>query len=91
MKMRERRSCSKVKPWIYFLMELTIFTMIALIVVKMVEHYTSYHNTLLLGISIVAALLYKTRAIQRLERVLERTEEVRKVKVRERYRNIYAA
>ena len=89
--MRERRSCSKVKPWIYFLMELTIFTMIALIVVKMVEYYTSYHNTLLLGISIVAALLYKTKAIQRLERVLERTEEVRKVKVRERYRNIYAA
>ena len=85
----ERRSCSKVKPWIYFSMELTIFSMIATIITKAVSHYASYHNELLMGISIVALLLYKSRAIQRLEQVLERTEEVRRVKVIERYQNHY--
>jgi hypothetical protein len=87
--MKERRSCSKLKPWIYFLMELSIFVMISFIVTKIAEYYLSYHHGLLLGMVITSAMLYKTKAVERLERVLERTEEVRRVKVRERYQNYY--
>ena len=83
--MKERRTCSKVKPWLYFSMELTIFAAVAYIVSKIVEFYLSPHYTLVTGLAVVTLLLYRTRAIQRLERVLERTEEVRKVKVRQRY------
>ena len=73
------------------MMELSIFSMISFIVMKIIEYNTSYNNTLMPGIMIVVALLYKSRAVQRLERVLERTEEVRRVKVRERYRELYAS
>jgi len=88
--MKERRSCSKLKPWVYFLMELSIFSMISFIAIKVIESFTSYHQGILLGALIMGGLLYKTKAVQRLERVLERTEEVRRVKVRERYQKIYA-
>ena len=83
--MKERRTCSKVKPWLYFSMELSIFATVAFIISKIVELYVSPHYALVAGLAVVALLLYRTRAIQRLERVLERTEEVRKVKVRQRY------
>ena len=79
--MKERRSCSRLKPWIYFALEFLLFSMLAAIVAMMIGGKYGLYIALLL----VAALLYKTRAIQRLERVLERTEEVRIAKVRERY------
>jgi Na+-transporting methylmalonyl-CoA/oxaloacetate decarboxylase beta subunit len=86
--MQERRSCSKLKPWIYFLMELLIFSMISFIMVKLVEYYLAYNHGVLLGMLMVGLMLYKTRAVERLEHVLERTEEVRRVKIRQRYEDV---
>ncbi len=88
--MKERRSCSKIKPWIYFGMEMVLFITVAMIVAKVVEFYVSAHYGLIAGVFTTAVLLYKTKAVTRLERVLERTEEVRKTKVRERYESRYA-
>jgi c-di-AMP phosphodiesterase-like protein len=86
--MKERRTCSKFKPWLYFSMELILFITIAFILSKVVGLYVSSHFYLLTGIAVVAYLLYHTQAIQRLERVLERTNDVRKVKLRERYEDV---
>ena len=55
--MQERRTCSKVKPWLYFLIKLVIYLSIA------------------------------TMIIFYFERVLKRTDSVRKVKVKERYKD----
>jgi hypothetical protein len=71
-------------------MELTIFSMLSLIITRAIDCYTPLHQNIVIGISIVALFLYKSKAIQRLERVLERTEEVRRVKVMERYQNQYS-
>ncbi len=88
--MKERRSCSKLKPWLYFTLELVLFATIALIVYRVVHLYVSPHFSEMAGIFTITVLLYRTKAIQRLERVLERTEEVRRTKVRERYETLYA-
>jgi len=85
-KMKERRTCSRLKPWIYFLMELTLFGIISLATAKIITIYTSSY-ALLSGLTVMALLLYKSKAMQRLEFVLHRTEEIRKVKVRQKYRN----
>ena len=82
--MKERRSCSKVKPWLYFSLELLLFVMIGSIIALMVGGKYGVYA----GILLIFAMLYKTRAVQRLERVLERTEEVRRAKVRERYEEL---
>ena len=84
--MEERRSCSKIKPWLYFFMELLLFATIAFIVSKVAGLYISARLSLLAGIAVVLYLLYYTKAIQRLERVLKRTNDVRKAKLRERYK-----
>jgi len=77
----ERRSCSKLKPWIYFSMEMTIFMMAGYIIMRLVgEPYGQG-----VGVLFVIGMTYKTRAVQRLERVLERTEEVRRVKIIAKY------
>ena len=77
----ERRSCSKLKPWIYFMMEMTLFVMIGYIVMRIVGgEYGA-----MAGALIVIGMTYKTRAVQRLERVLERTEEVRRAKIIAKY------
>jgi hypothetical protein len=71
-------------------MELTIFSMLSLIMTRVIVSYTPIHqNMLLIGIILMILFLYKSKAIQRLERVLERTEEIRRVKVLERYQSQY--
>ena len=79
--MAERRTCSRVKPWIYFLMELTIFVTLGAMIVAYVDSNLGFPIALIF----VAALIYKTRSFQRLEKVLERTRAVRKSKIQEKY------
>jgi len=79
--MEERRSCSRIKPWIYFGLELTIFMILG----AMVGVFVGGKLALPTAIGFVVAALYKTQAVQRLERVLERTEEVRVARIRQKY------
>jgi len=77
----ERRSCSRIKPWIYFFLELSIYLALGATIGLLIGGEMSVPATLLF----VVLALYKTKSIQRLNRVLDRTEEVRKRKIRERY------
>jgi len=77
----ERRSCSKVKPWIYFLLELTIYSSFGAVIGMLVGG----HFALPAAVIVIVLALYKTKAISRLERVLERTDDVRKTKIKQRY------
>jgi uncharacterized membrane protein len=79
--MQERRSCSKIKPWIYFFLELGIYIALGAMVGLLIGGEMSVPVTLLF----VVLALYKTKSVQRLNRVLDRTEEVRKRKIKERY------
>ena len=79
--MEERRTCSKVKPWIYFLMELVIYFSIATIII----FYFGRDMGIPLSLFFVGGIIYYTKSFQRLERILKRTDDVRQVKVKERY------
>ena len=79
--MAERRSCSRIKPWIYFLMELTIFVSIGAMIIAYMGNKVGFP----LALIFVAGLIYKTKSFQRLENVLERTRAVRKSKIQEKY------
>ena len=79
--MEERRTCSKVKPWLYFLMELVIYLSIA----TMIIFYFGRDLGIPLSLLFVGGIIYYTKSFQRLERILKRTDDVRQVKVKERY------
>jgi len=81
--MEERRTCSKVKPWLYFLMELVIYLSIA----TMIIFYFGRDLGIPLSLLFVGGIIYYTKSFQRLERVLRRTHTLRKVKVKERYKD----
>lgn len=65
------------------MLELSIFMIIGMDIIAYFGSKTGIPTAFLF----VLFALHKTKSIQRLERVLERAGEVRKVKVRERYRN----
>jgi len=88
--MKERRSCSKLKLWLYFLLELILFLTLAMIIYKIIELYVSSNFSLAAAIFTLVMLLYRTKSVQRLERILEQTSEVRKTKVKERYETLYS-
>jgi len=79
--MIERRSCSTIKPWLYFFMEMSIFISLGIFIVIILGRNIGLPVALLF----IAAIVYKSRAFQRLEKVLERTKDVKRVKMQEKY------
>jgi len=79
--MIERRSCSTIKPWLYFFMEMGIIISLGIFIVIILGRNTGVPVALLF----IATIVYKSRAFQRLEKVLKRTKDVKRVKMKEKY------
>lgn len=70
----ERRSSSRLKPWIYLFLEIAIYIAMGGFIIL----YMDDNIGLPLALLFVAGLIYKTKTFQRLERVLNRTKALRK-------------
>jgi hypothetical protein len=79
--MVERRSSSKVKAWMFFLLELAIFISLGAMIIFFLGTKFGLPAALLL----VGGLIYKTKSFQRLEKILRRTEDIRRNEMQEKY------
>jgi hypothetical protein len=79
--MVERRSSSRAKAWIFFLLELAIFISLGAMIIYFLGTKLGLPAALLL----IGGLVYKTKSFQRLEKVLGRTKDVRRAEVQEKY------
>ena len=80
-RVKERRSSSRVKPWIFLFLELSIYiSMGAFLIV-----YFGNNTGLPLALAFVAGMIYKTNTFQRMERIFERTEKLKKEELIEQY------
>lgn len=80
-RVKERRSSSRVKPWIFLFLELSIYISIGALIII----YFGNDTGLPLALAFVAGMIYKTKTFQRLERIFERTEKLKKDELIEQY------
>jgi len=78
---KERRSSSKAKAWMFFLLEMAIFISLGTMAIFFLDIKFGLPAALLL----VAGLIYKTKSFQRLEKVLGRTQDVRHAEMQKKY------
>ncbi len=80
-RVKERRRSSALKPWIFLLLELSIYISMGAFIIL----YFGNNIGLPLALAFVAGMIYKTKTFQRLERIFERNKELKKNELIEQY------
>ncbi len=80
-RVKERRSSSRLKPWIFLSLELSIYISMGAFIML----YFGNNTGLPLALVFIAGMIYKTKTFQRLERIFGRTREVKKEELIKQY------
>jgi len=84
---RERRTCSKLKPWIYFLLEMIIYISLSAVLFILISLFVNINVAVPAVLLFMGFIIIKTRSFQRLENILARTENVKWAKMLQKYGN----
>jgi len=80
-RVKERRTSSRVKPWIFLFLELSIYISMGAFII----FYLGNNIGLPLALAFVAGMIYKTKTFQRMEKILERNQKLKKEELIEQY------
>jgi len=80
-RVKERRNSSRIKPWIFLFLELSIYLSMGAFIIL----YFGNNTGLPLALAFVAGMIYKTKTFQRMEKILERNQKLKKDELIEQY------